>query len=424
MDVSITDVTDVEKEIQINLSMNELTPHFDAAYKRYQPKLEVRGFRKGKVPLDLVKKLYAEQIEYESLDTVANDVYRKIIEERNIYPIGQPVIIDLDYKRGEVFTFKVKYEVKPNIVLQEYKNIAAEKLIHKITEEEYQNEILRLRRSNSNLTPAERATDDEHVITVDLQELDETGSPLIGKKTSDHRFYLVDESIHQKIKESLRNTAVGAINRLVLEDDHESHRHTIHLEITVKKVEKVNLPVVDDAFVAKITKEKVTSSESFLANLRADIESYWQEKSEQKLMNTIITEIVRRHDIVIPESIEKGLLDSLIDEVKNRYPNKKPPADFDEQKFREDNRAYAKFQSKWLLIREKIIEKEGLQVNESDLMNLAEVDASKVGIDKDRMLSFYKTSDTIKQRIFTQKLNALLKDSAKITETITEEFFN
>ena len=58
MDISITDITDVEKEISIHASAGELEPHFEKAYKRYAPTIEIKGFRKGKSPMDLVKKLH------------------------------------------------------------------------------------------------------------------------------------------------------------------------------------------------------------------------------------------------------------------------------------------------------------------------------------------------------------------------------
>ena len=89
MEVAITDITEVEKEISVSTTPEELAPHFEEAYKRQIPKLEIKGFRKGKAPLDMVKKLHGEAIEYGALDTIASDFYRQIVTERDIRTIGE-----------------------------------------------------------------------------------------------------------------------------------------------------------------------------------------------------------------------------------------------------------------------------------------------------------------------------------------------
>src|SRR5262249_49722682 len=149
----------------------------------------IKGFRRGKAPLDMVKKLHGEAIEHGALDALANDFYRTAVEERNIHPLGSPVLTDLDYKRGEQLRFRVKYEVKPVITLGVYKGIPVERTVHPVPEAEVNEEILRIRRANSTFAESATATDDEHVVTADIQQLDETGAPLIGKRSADVRLY-------------------------------------------------------------------------------------------------------------------------------------------------------------------------------------------------------------------------------------------
>jgi trigger factor len=404
MEVSITDINDVEKEIAINVSAEELGPHFEQAYKEYLPKIEIKGFRKGKAPLDLVKKIHGESIEYNSLDTVASNVYRRVIEERKIHPIGEPVLTDIHYQRGTNLSFKIKYEIKPSFELKEYKGISIEKIIHTVTEQEIEDEILRLRRANSTTTEVETAADDEHVITADAQELDESGSPLIGKKNANMKMYLADETLSPQIKEALKGVSAGGKRRAKVETNHEDHQHQHHFEFSVTKIEKVQLPEFSDDLVKKTTKEKVASVTDFRKQLRDDLEAYWKERSDRKLTDELIREIVNRHQITVPESLVKGVLDSLVEDIRNRYPNKKLPADFNEQSFREQNKGYASFQAKWYLIRERIIETEGFSVEDADIERLADTDASRMGIDKTRLVAFYKNSDAVKDRIVSEKM--------------------
>jgi trigger factor len=421
MDISITDINDVRKEIQVTAYADELVPHFEKAYKEHLPKIEIKGFRKGKVPLDLVKKLHGEAIEHDSLDSIVNDVYRQVVQDRNIQPIGDPVLTHMDYKRGEALTFKITYEIAPVYDLGEYKGIPVEKPIHKVTDAEVESEILRLRRSDSTMSEVQEAADDEHVVTVDIQETDPAGSPLIGRKTSDARLHLADESIYADIKAALRNAATGSTHRVTLAVEKEGKKEPTHLELNVKKIEKMNLPELDAEFAKKLTKGKIETPEEFRKHLREDLERYWADRSERVVDDALIGEIARRHDFTVPDTLVKGILDSLLEEFKNRHPGKKLPADFDEKDFREKNRPYAIFQAKWFLIRERIIEAEKLQAEDADLERLADQEAGKLGIEKERLVTFYKSSDTVKNRIVSDKLLAFLKEHAHITEKVVDD---
>ncbi|HTK81204.1 MAG TPA: trigger factor [Bacteroidota bacterium] len=420
MDISITDITDVEKEISIHASASELEPHLEKAYKRYAPTIEIKGFRKGKAPIDLVKKIHGESIEYNALDTIASEIYRNVVQERDIHPIGDPVLTDIDYKRGEALSFKIKYELKPNFQLGDYKNISLEKPIHPVTDAEMDDEILRLRKSNSTTSEAASAADDEHVVIADIQQLDEAGTPLIGKKNADTRLYLAGGTMYQEIKDVLRNAAPGETKRAKFEAEREGKKQTNHLELTIKKVEKINIPELDEALVKKVTNDKVSTVDEFRKQLREELEKYWEEQSERKLIDSLVGEIVRRHDFVVPESLIKGVTDSLMEDFKNRYPNKKLPADFNEQEFREQNRGYAVFQAKWYLIRERLLEAEHLEVSDEDIERYAAAEASKIGIEKERLVAFYKTSGAAQDKILSDKLLDLLKKHAIITEKIVE----
>jgi trigger factor len=421
MEVSITDINDVQKEIEVTATADELTPHFEKAYKEQLPRIEIKGFRKGKVPLDLVKKLHGETIEQQSLDSIVSDVYRQLVRERNIQTIGDPVLTEVDYKRGEALKFRISYEVKPVFELKDYKGVTLEKLIHRVTEQELEGEIIRLRRANSTFSPAADVADDEHVVTADIQEIDPAGSPLIGKKTPDVRLYLADETVFDEVKGALRHAATGSVVRLSVMQQKGERKEPTHLEISVKKIEKVTLPELDADLVKKMTKGKYETPEEFRTHLREDLERYWQDRSQRMLTDALIGEIVRRHDFTVPESLVRTVIDSLMEELKDRYPSKKLPPGFDEKDFREKNRAYGVFQAKWYLVRERIIEAEKIAVDAADLDRLADQEAEKLGMDKNRLKTFYETSDSVKNRIVSDKLLSFLQAHAHISERVVED---
>jgi trigger factor len=416
--VSISNVSEIQQEADIQLTQDELQPMFDRAYEKYRPKVEIKGFRKGKVPMPMIRQLYGEAIEQDALDDIASDFYRQAMEEKDIHPVGQPTMVDMDFKRGEHFHFKIKYEVKPGITLGSYRGIRVEKPIHIVTDAEVESEIQKIRRANSTTAETETVTDTGHIVTADVQELDETGTPLIGKKTAGARFDLSDETLAREICDALAGASVGQTYRATFESQHGDHAHTMHIALAVTKIEKVNLPPLDDELVGKITGGKVTSFDEFRKNLRGDIERYWEEESNSRLNDNIAKSLVESHPFPIPESIVTGILDSYVDDVRTRSRERKLPKGFDEKKFREENRASALWQAHWLLLSGRIAEEEKIAVSDAEIEEMAEREAGKIGIGKDRLLEYYRKSSSASNRILSDKLMTFLRSNAKITEKV------
>ncbi len=404
MEVSITPVTEVSQEVEITTTAQELEPHFEKAYRSYRAGVELKGFRKGKAPLDLVKRLYGDMIEHDSLGSVATTLYREVVKEKDLKPIGEPVIVDMDYKRGEHFRFKVKFDIRPTITLKDYKKISLERKVHEVTDQELDEEFLRLRRINSTLEEVTSVSDEEHVVTADVQELDDSGLPLIGKKQETSRFYLSDPELEQPIKEALMGAEPGKTLTVAFQHQHGDHTHDVRLALAVTKIERVVLPPLDDAFAAKVTKDKVTALGEFRASIRKDLEAYWKDKHQRTLVNTLAAEIVRRHEFQVPESLVRSVLDGLLNDIANQQPKKQLPADFDTQKFYEANAPYAVYQAKWALLREELMKAEKITVEDADLDALATRESAIVGLDKERLLTYYKSSEQVQDRIMGDKL--------------------
>lgn len=404
--------------MEVVVSADELLPHFEKAYERARPKVEIKGFRKGKVPLSMVKKLYGETIEQESLDEITNDLYRQAVDQKKLEPVGHPVLLDMNYRRGEGLRFRVKYEVKPVFELKQYKGFTVQKMIHPVTEEELEYEIDRLRRINHATREVERVSDDEHIVTVDLRELDEAGFPMIGKKNENARLYLADPQLFPQMKDALKQAKVGDERQVRLDSSHGEHTHRSFVSLKVKKVEKVDLPEFNDEFVKKITKGKVDTVQQFHNSLREDLENFWAEKSERQLSDAIAAEIIKQHDIPVPESMVRAILESLLDEIRSQQPNKKLPKDLDEEKFRAENRPYAIWQAKWYLIRDRILEAEKIGVDNADIELLANEESERVGIERDRLVQYYKSSRVAHDKILSDKLMRFLKKNVQVREVV------
>jgi trigger factor len=417
VELSIQSPTQVTREISVTLAAEEIQPFFEKAYIREAKKIEMPGFRKGKVPLAVVKKMHAEEIEYRELDDIANEYYKKIIQENNLRPVGEPVLADIKFNRGTSFHFQINAEVLPEYTLQELQGIAVHKITHTVTDEEVQNELEYLRRSNAVMTDVEKATDDEHIVTFTIQELDEKGHPLIGRKTEPIQVHLGDEAKLQEIREGLKGAEVGKSYKITYTPAQGEEAGTvIDGEFAVTKIQKVQLPELNEELIKKISRLKYSTIEEFTAHLRQDLENYWNERSTRSLEDALAQEIIRRHDFEVPNTLIKGFGDNLLQEVKEKQPGKIFPRGFDEAKFREENRDYCVWQAKWFLLREKIREQYSLHVEDVDYEKIAEEESKKIGIAKERLMMYYKNTKGMNEKILNDKMFGFLIAQAVITE--------
>jgi trigger factor len=421
VEVSLNTVNDSDREIEISLTQEEVAPQIDEAYKKASSALEIRGFRKGKAPLSLIKRMYGDIIENDAIDEIANEWFKKAIDEREIKPIGTPLMVDLKYKRGEPLSFKVKFEIKPIFELKEYKGIEVEKPIHVVGDNEVMEEVRRLQHVHATNEPVQKVDGAEYMVTANMQELDKEGAPLSGRKRDGMKVYLDEPSTEPEVKAALKNAEVGGVYTASFEHTHEDHAHSVTMQFTVTDIDKVVLPEFNDEFVKKITAGKSENAEIFKTSIKTDLQKYYDERSGKHVIEAITNEIVRRHEFAVPQTIVQGIVDSYLEEIKKEQPNKEFPRGFDTKRYAESVRPSALWQAKWLLIREQIIAKEELKSEEADLVALAEESAARFNMEKERLLEYYKTSESTTEQIITNKLSALLLQHAKVKDVVTDD---
>ena len=420
MEVTVHTLSDCDREMEFQLTTEELAPHFEEAYKKAIPLIEIKGFRKGKVPVMMIKKMFGESIEIQAIEELSNDTFKKTIEERSISPIGTPTMTDMKYKRGEPLAFKVKYEVKPEFEAKDFRGIEVEQFVHHTNENELNDEIKRLQHINATYEEAKKVTGEEFIVTVDVVEFDENGT-LSNRKQEATRVYMNEPTTEKEIKDALKGAVVGDVREATFKHEHGDHSHSIHLQLTVKKVEKITLPEVNDEFAKKVSKDKFSTIDELKKSISEDLEKFWTERSIRRFESDILKKVVEQYSFTVPESVVNNLLDAYVQEVKEQQPNRALPKNFNEKQYRDMYHANALWEAKWLLVKEQLLKKENLQMTDGDIEKLAETESAKMGIDKERLVNFYKTSETISERVLYDKLLVLIKEHAKITVTETDD---
>src|SRR4030095_8441997 len=171
MEFKVNKLDETKQEVEFEVPYSELEPHFEKSLKKYQKKAQIPGFRKGKEPISMIKRMYGDLLEQGSLEDVANDVFRDYLEKNDVKPLGEGSLIDINYQPKQLFTFRVKYEIKPDIKVEDYKGIEVSKTVYMVDDKMIDEEIEYLRSKHCTYEDAPKALDDDNGEMADMYTL-------------------------------------------------------------------------------------------------------------------------------------------------------------------------------------------------------------------------------------------------------------
>ena len=444
MQTEIKQVTPVEHELVVDATAEEMASDLKEALQAQRANTDIKGFRPGKVPLSMVKKMYGKALGYKIAEQLVQDAYEEELQKSDLEPIGQPTLTQLNYELEEDLHAVVRFGVRPEIELADLSEEELDNLAHEVSEEDVEEELNRFLKQQADLTPLENeAIGDEDFVSLDLQRIDEeTGTPIIGEKEEDVSFFLDDERLKEELREKLLGKKAGATFNIDMPHEHEASEetlvdvpqeeapaahHTHRYEVTVKEAKRRNLPELDDDFVQEVTNGEIESEEALREEIRHQLEHTWERQAREFLQNSIVERMLDLHPVPVPDALIETNLDALIEDVKEDNDGELPD-DFDEPAFRQANREYAEKQGRWMLIRDRFVEQEGIEVEEEDREQFF-ADQAGGQLSPEQLRQFYQSNQEVQtqidQRILGEKVFDRLADRFtlidKDAETIEEE---
>ncbi len=423
MEKKVNVISDSENEIEVSLEYDEIRPEIDEAYKKERKSLTHPGFRKGKVPPSILKKVYGDAIEYKASEDIANKKFWDIVKSDNLDPISTPQLTDLNFEPGSKLSFKVKYEVMPVMKLKDYKGIEVDKPVFKVKDADVEKEIEHLMKSNATFEDAEKVDGEGFKITSNLQRVDDNDIPMVGSKSENIEIDLGAPTVNPEIVESVKGKKVGDSFKFTFVDEHkhgeEVHKEEYKYQGELTKIQKIKLPEATEEFIQKISNKKAKTLEEFKAQIRDNFEKYFEGQSDNIFTNSLLNKIIENNDFTPPPGYVDSWLQRLLEyEKQNAQRNKTP--NFNEQAVKEQLKPRSVWTAKWQIIMDNIAKAENIKVEDSDFKELAEKEAASTGLPVEKLISFYKENNRT-DAILEDKVLKVLKDSAKIKEVDPEK---
>lgn len=412
MEITINDITSVDKELIISANREDLEPKFKEAYKKYRSQITMPGFRPGKVPIKIIRKRFGDEIEQEEVSKYVQEVFEeKVVPEYE--PVGESEMTDLNWEDDELEA-KFKIGARPEFELADLSEISVDRLVHDVSDEEVEEELDRQLKQQGNWEVVEEEVTENSRVTVDAIPLDDDGEPDEENKAEETIDLTKKES--EQFRDDLLGHEVG--DKVDVEIGHEDHTHSFQL--VVKKVEKLHNADLTDEFAKKVSNDEARNVDELKSLIKSRIQEQYDQSSDDLFKNDIIDSLVEKHDFEVPELFKKQVQNQYVERVKQQSQGQLPP-DFDEEEYKNNMEDRAVRDAKWFFLNEKLQEKfEDIEIKPEDIDEYLEAEASRYGIEVDQMRNMFAQNpqqlESLRNSIREDKVFDKLKDEVQINE--------
>ena len=413
--IDIKNINDYTKELKLDVPWDTIESDFNSTAKKFSKKVKLPGFRPGKIPKDRLMQQFQPNIEAQFMDDNIYKYYLTALQEKEIVPVNQAAISDVQFQLGEHFSFTARFEVEPDFKLPRFKKNMFQVQRNKFIpdDQDINDAIDQLRRSHARIETIENGAIEKDFILCDLQKLDESGVAIIGKKFEKQMLKVGDGSFTDNQKDKLIGLKPGSSARIELPDNEDKTIKSPY-ELSVTKVEREILPDIDDAFV-KLVNPDLGSIEDMKADVLKKINENFEERSRQAYERDLSDDLIKKVGFDTPPSMVDNYLKNILEDVKKQ--NNGEPVD--EEKVLETYRPSAERNLKWYLIRKKIIDEEKLGVERKDIDDEIENLVNRSPNSEKEIRRFYKKPSNrqrIEDDMIEKKILEYLGQFAKIKE--------
>lgn len=321
MEYSVKEISKAKREISITVDKNGWEEAIKKAYQKTKHNYSLEGFRKGKVPMNVLVGRYGEEMFYEdALDIALSESYSEILDKEKLEVVCQP---DVDIKEinKEGFKAVLKVEVKPEIVLGKYKDLEITKPKVEVTEADIEKEVEQERQKRSRLIEKE---DENAVIEKgDVITLDYSGSvdgeKFEGGTANDQTLEIGRGTFIPGFEDQMIGMKKGESKDLniTFPKDYtpELAEKNAVFAVTVKDIKKKELPDIDDDFVKDISDE-LNTLEEWKKDIKEKLLKSREQAAAAELENIFMETIEKTSEIEVPESMIKEELEYRIKELE------------------------------------------------------------------------------------------------------------
>ena len=412
-------------KLTIEVPADDLEKALQSAYMKQKNKIAMPGFRKGKVPRQMVEKMYGADVFYEdAANALIPQAYSEAYDECDLQIVSQPEIDITQIEKGKPFIFTAEVAVKPEVTLGDYKGVEVPKTEITVTDEDVEAELKKEQEKNSRTISVEdRAAQLNDIVTIDF-EGSVDGVPFDGGQATEYPLTLGSNTFIPGFEEQLVGAKVGddVDVKVTFPEEYQAKElagKEAIFKCAVKKIEAKELPELDDDF-AKDVSEFDTLAE-YKEHVKTNLEDKKADEAKRAKEDAAVDKAIENAQMDIPEAMLMTQCRQMLDDFSRRMQSQGLSMEqyfqFTGQsvdKMMEDMKPQALKRIQTRLVLEKIAEVENIQPTEEEvneeISKMAEM--YKMEADKLKDLIGENEMEQMKKDMAVQKAVTLVADAA------------
>jgi trigger factor len=310
------------REIQVEVPAEEVSRETETIIQKYQKLARLPGFRRGHVPASIIRQRFSEDLKTDVVEALVPRYFRKETEKQGLVPVSQPRVTDLHLQEGEPLRFKASFEVMPEVKVEGYKELRAEKPKIEVTDEEVEKSLEGIREQHATFTTVEGRplTDGDYAqASLDGQPKGETPAGPGAPKPVHMDEVLVEiggKNTMPEFSENLRGASAGDERSfdVVYPEDTSDQRlagKTFTYKVKVQSIKTKSLPELNDEFAKQLG--EFSSLEEVRKRIREGMEAERKHDAERDAKDKLIVELIKRNEFEVPESMVEHQIDIRLD---------------------------------------------------------------------------------------------------------------
>jgi trigger factor len=382
-----------KREIQIEIPVEDVTRQTDSLIQKYQKVARIPGFRRGHVPASIIRQRFSEEIKTDMVEALIPRFFRQEAERLSLHPVSQPRVTDLHLHDGQPLRFKAAFEVLPEIKLQGYKELRAEKPEIAVSEADVEKALDDVRERHASFNPVEgRALADGDFAQVSLdghpKAEQKPGESKVAESKSGEGKPGEGQPVHMdevlveiaggntmpEFTEHLRGTNPGDERTFDVSypDDTQDKRlagKTFTYTVKVQGIKQKSLPELNDEFAKQLGEFQTV--DDVRRAIRENIEAERKHEAEHAAKEKLVGELIQRNDFEVPDSLIEQQIDIRLERGLRALAAQGLTAEqmkkMDLNRLRAGQREQAIHDVKAALLLERVAEEENVQVSDDEL---------------------------------------------------------
>ena len=322
MSVQVENLEKNTAKLTIEVPAEKFEEAVQHSYNKNKGKFNIPGFRKGKAPFNMIKKMYGVGVFYEdAVDEVIDASYPDAAKESGLEIVSRPAVSIEQIEEGKSFIYTAKVAVKPEVTLGQYKGVEVQKTKSDVTEEDIETEIKRAREKNSRLiTVEDRGIEDGDQVTIDFDGSVD-GKRFEGGKAEDYPLTIGSHTFIDNFEEQLIGKKTGEECEVNVTFPAEYHVEELKnkpavFKVKVKEIQRKELPEANDEFASEVS--DFDTMEEYKKDLSEKLHAEKVEAAKTADEDKVVAKVIENATMEIPDQMVEEQVNGMVNDYARR----------------------------------------------------------------------------------------------------------